>query len=149
MANDAVEGKRMVVLLGTANTLHGPYDLIVCLTQNSYARSANVINASTKCGDKKVNGDKDRTIELEGEIEINSDAGRMSEYDLDTIFENDSKVSWLFGPESPIAGEYYYEGIDAIISNLTISAPNEGNTTFSATLQLSGTPTKTIHAASS
>ncbi len=149
MANDAVEGKKMLLLLDSTNTPDAPYDMVVCLTSSSFTRAANVIDASTYCGTKKVNGTKDRTIEIDGEIEVNSEAGRISEFDLNTIFENDTKVRWLFGPQDPLPGEYYYEGSDAVISNVSLSGQTEGNATFSATLQLSGTPVGTIHSASS
>lgn len=142
MANDTLEGKRIVFLIDPANG--SSYDLVVCLTNNTYTRAANVIDASSKCGTKKLNGIKDRTIQIEGIVEINSAAGRISEADLNSYFENDTKIGWAMGPETAGTGEVTYSGIDAIISNLELSAPQDGAATFSATVQLSGVPTQTI-----
>ena len=136
-----VEGKLQVVLLDTANT-GASYDLVVCLTSNSFERSANVIDASSKCGTYKLNGVKERTIQLEGIIQKSPDAGTLTEGDLNDIFENDTKVAWLFGPENPGPDDIYYTGINAIISNITYTAPQDGAATFSATMQLNGVPVK-------
>lgn len=142
MANDTLEGKRIVFLIDPANG--SSYDLVVCLTNNTYTRAANVIDASSKCGTKKLNGTKDRTIQIEGIVEINSGAGRVSEADLNSYFENDTKIGWAMGPETAVSGEVTYSGTDAVISNLELSAPVDGAATFSATIQLSGVPTQTI-----
>jgi hypothetical protein len=141
MAITPIEGKRYVILIDTANT-GSSYDLVVCLTSNSFERSANVIDASSKCGTAKLNGVKERTIQLEGNVQKAPDAGQITEGDLNDIFENDTKVAWLFGPENPEAGEVYYTGVDAIVSNLTLTAPQDGALTFSGTMQLNGVPVK-------
>lgn len=142
MANNPIEGKRVVFGIDPANGT--AYDTVVCLTGNSYSRAANVIDASSKCGTKKLNGVKDRTIQIEGILDISPAAGTMSEETLNSLFENDTKFGWFFGPETATAGEITYTGTDAIISNLELSAPQDGATTFSATIQLSGVPTQTI-----
>lgn len=138
MAQRIVNGKDMIFMIDPANGSY--YDLVVCLTSNSYERSSAVIEASSKCGTRQLPGTKTRTIQIEGEVEFESGAGRMSEADLNTLFENDTPFGWLFGPETPIAGDVYYTGVDAILSNLTISAPTDGAATFSGTVQLNGVP---------
>ena len=55
MAQRTAEGKNLVLLIDTLNT-GASYDLVVCLTSNSFARTANVIDASSKCGTEKLNG---------------------------------------------------------------------------------------------
>lgn len=139
MAQTPVEGKNVLFLIDTANT-GASYDLVVCLTSNSYERTANVIDASSKCGTYKLNGLKDRTIQLEGIIMKAPDAGKLTEGELNNIFENDTQFAWLFGPENPGVDDIYYTGVDAIISNLTYAAPQDGAATFSATVQLNGVP---------
>lgn len=138
MAETPYEGKKYVFLIDPANGTN--YGLIVCLTDNSFNLTANVIDASSKCGTYKFNGVKDRTIEITGNMIMTPDSGHYSEADLHTLFENDTPFGWLFGPETPEAGDTYYTGVDAIISNLGISAPNEGAVTFTATVQLNGVP---------
>ncbi len=139
MAEIPVEAKLQVFLIDTANT-GASYDLVVCLTDNSFERAANVIDASSKCGTVKMNGVKERTIQLSGIIMKTPDAGHLTEGDLNNIFEADTKFAWLFGPEDPDADDRYYTGENAIISNLTYTAPKEGPATFSATVQLNGVP---------
>lgn len=128
-------------LIDTANT-GATYDLVVCLTAGSFERSANVIDASSKCGTAKLNGVKERTIQIEGNVQKAPDAGTITEGDLNDIFENDTEIAWLFGPEAPELGETYYTGVDAIISNIALNAPQDGPLTFSATVQLNGVPVK-------
>lgn len=139
MADTPYEGKKYVVLIDPANGNN--YGLLVCLTENSFNRTANTIDASSKCGTHKFNGVKDRTIDISGNMVMTPDSGHYSEYDLNTLFENDTPVGWLFGPETPEAGDKFYTGVDAILSSVSISAPNEGAVTFSATMQLNGVPT--------
>jgi predicted secreted protein len=143
MAQRTVEGKNLVLLIDTLNT-GDSYDLVVCLTSNSFTRTANVIDASSKCGTEKINGVKDRTIALEGTLQFDPSVGKISEGDLNDIFENNTKVAWLFGPENPVDGDQYYTGVNAILSDLTLDAPNDGAATFSATLQLNGVPVRSV-----
>ena len=142
MAQRLVEGKNIVFMIDPANG--EAYDLVVCLTNNSYERTSATIDASTKCGDRQLAGTKTRTIQIEGEIEVESASGRMSEAELNTLFENDTRFGWLFGPETPVTGDVFYTGIDALITSLTFGAPLEGSATFSGTIALSGTPTMHI-----
>ena len=118
------------------------YDAVVCLTSNSFERTANVIDASSKCGTYKLNGIKERTINIEGNVIFVPDSGNISEGELNDIFENDTPFAWLFGPETPEPGEQFYTGVDAILSSLTMTAPNDGALTFSGTVQLNGVPVR-------
>lgn len=140
MAERNIEGKNMVFLIDPANG--SDYDLVVCLTANSYERTANVIDANSKCGTSKLNGVKERTIQIEGNVMFDVATGRVSEADLNNLFENDTPFGWKFGPETPEAGDISYIGTGAIISSLSLSAPLDGVTTFSATIQVNGVPTQ-------
>lgn len=141
MANIPVEGKNIVFMLDSTN-VGTSYDLVVCLNENSFERTANVIDASSKCGTHKFNGTKDRTINISGNVVFTPDANCLSEAALNDLFENDTPFAWLFGPEDPGVGEDYYTGTGAIISSLSLSAPKDGAATFSATIQLNGVPTR-------
>lgn len=139
MAAIPVEGKNIVMMLDTTN-VGTTYDLIVCQTGGSFERTANVIDASSKCGTYKLNGIKDRTIQIDGIIMKSPDAGTLTEGDLNTIFENDTAVAWLWGVETGTAQDVWYTGTGAIISGVTYTAPQDGAATFSATFQLNGVP---------
>lgn len=141
MATNPVEAKDQVFLIDTGNT-GASYDLVVCLTDSSLERTANVIDASSKCGTVKMNGVKERTIQISGIIMKTLGANEITEGTLNDIFEADTKFAWLFGPEDPGDDDIYYTGINAILSNLTYTAPKEGPATFSGTVQLNGVPVK-------
>jgi hypothetical protein len=48
----------------------------------------------------------------------------------------------LWGAEDPGINDIYYTGVDAILSGVTYTAPQDGAATFSATFQLNGVPVK-------
>lgn len=116
------------------------YGLVVCLTNSSMALTANVIDASSKCGTFKFNGIKDRTIQIEGNVIFNPLTPAHSAAAIVAAFENDTPFGWLFGPEAPVPFDEFYTGVDAIFSDVTLTAPQEGAYTFSATVQLNGIP---------
>lgn len=133
-----VEGKRLLFLIDLANGV--AYDKVVCLTTASMTLAANVITSASRCGTVKYNGDKNRTIQLDGFIVFSPVAGTQSSADLITAFENNTRFGWLFGPDPQISDDEWYTGVDALISNVQIGAPNEGAATFSATVELTGVP---------
>lgn len=141
MAAIPVEGKNIVMLIDTTN-VGTDYDLIVCQTGGSFERTANVNDASSKCGTYKLNGVKDRTIQIDGIIMKTPDAGTLTEGDLNDIFEGDTPVAWLWGPQVGDGDDVWYTGVGAIISGVTYTAPQDGAATFSATFQLNGVPVK-------
>lgn len=138
MANTPVEGKRIIFMIDLNNG--EDYGPVVCLTSNSMALAANVIDASSKCGTYKFNGVKDRTIQIEGVVIFNPDVPGQSAGAIVSAFENDTPFGWLHGPETPLPFDEYYTGVDAVFSNVTLTAPQEGAYTFSATVQLNGIP---------
>jgi len=142
MANIPVNGKRWVFGIDLTNA-GTSYDTVVCLTSNTFERTASVIDASSKCGTFKLNGVKDRTITLDGNVIFNPDANNVSEGVLNDAFENDTPFAWFFGPETPTQGEDTYTGVDALISALTMTAGNDAALTFNGTVQLNGVPART------
>ncbi len=136
-----IEGKTIVMQIDITN-VGSSYDLIVCQTGGSFERTANIIDANSKCGPFKLNGLKDRTIQIEGLIMKDPDAGNLTEGDLNDIFEGDTKVAWMWGAVNPGPNDIYYTGSNAIISGVTYTAPQDGAATFSATFQLNGVPVR-------
>ena len=133
-----VEGKRIVFLIDLDNG--DDYELVVCLEAANMALAANVITSASRCGVTKYNGDKDRTVDINGFIVFSPAAPAHSAGDIVAAFENDTRFGWLFGPETPVTDDEYYTGVDAIFSNVQLGAPQEGAATFSATVQLGGAP---------
>lgn len=120
------------------------YSLVICLTSQSYNRAANVIDATSKCGTLQLNGTKTRSFDIEGQIMYNPEVGQVSEKELNDYFEADTKIGWKQSRAIPVDGDVIYSGVDAIISNLTATAPLDGVSTFSATLQINGVPIVTV-----
>jgi predicted secreted protein len=137
-----IEGKNLLFFIDPANGTN--YSLVVCLTNQSFNRAANVIDATSKCGTRKLNGTKDRTIDIEGQVMYDPDAGHVSEAALNNYFEADTSVGWKMSQATPEVDDVIYSGTDAVISNVVLAAPLDGVTTFTATLQLTGVPTQTI-----
>lgn len=139
MANTPINGKRWVFGIDLTN-VGTTYDTVVCLLDGSYERTANVIDANSKCGTAKLIGPKDRSITISGQVIFNPDANNVSEGVLNDAFENDTPFAWFFGPETPLPGEDTYKGVDALMSALTMTAPNDGALGFDGTIQLNGVP---------
>ena len=94
-----IEGKNLMFFIDPANGTN--YELAICLTSQSYTRAANVIDATSKCGTRKLNGTKDRTIALEGQVMYDPDSGRISEGALNSYFESDTPVGWKWAKAIP------------------------------------------------
>lgn len=138
MATEPIEGKKLVILVDFANGT--TYGELICLTEATMQLAANVITAASRCGTTKFNGDKDRTIDINGLWVFNPESPKQSAGAVVDAFENDTRVGWLFGPETPGSGDEWFTGVDAIFSNVTIGAPQEGAATFTATMQLGNAP---------
>jgi predicted secreted protein len=141
MTGRKIKGTDMLLFL---DPLGGTsYSEIVCLTNSSYARSLNVIDASSKCGDDFLPGDKTRTLSVEGQVVYGNAAGTLAETDLDDLFEDDTTVGWKLAKAAPVAGDVSYAGT-GFLTRLDASYPNKEASTFSAEMQIVGVPTKTI-----
>lgn len=139
---NVITGKEILVFLDPAGgTAFGK--LIVCLNSNSFNRSASVIDATSKCGTKKLNGEKERSLEIEGNIVYIPGTDAISEGDLNDLFEDDQEVGWKWARAIPEDGDDIYTGV-GIISKLTASAPKDGVATFSATIEINGVPTHDV-----
>lgn len=141
MAERQVTGKNVLLFLDPAGGTS--YKLIVCLTENSYERTKTVVEATTKCGTNTLPGTISRTVNFSGQVVVDPDTGRISEADLDDYFEDDTVVGWKMGPAVPVADDVTYSGV-GYISDLSATYGTNDAATFSASLKVNGTPTKTI-----
>jgi TP901-1 family phage major tail protein len=141
MAERKLAGKDMLFFIDPAGGTS--YSTVVCLTSQTYDRTKNTIDATTKCGPDTLNGTATRTISLEGVVLYGPDAGKVSEYALDNYWEDDTLVGWKLAEVSPEAGSIIYQGTGRL-SDLSTTYGQDGAATFSATLQVSGTPDKIL-----
>lgn len=118
------------------------YRPVACLTSNSLNETTNVITSNTKCfpnETKKSKGARDYNISAEGEyIDTTSVGGQttLASHDfLKTLADGADNVNWRMATGLEDTPFYYGE---AIITDLSMTAPTNDNTTFSATLDGSG-----------
>ncbi len=119
------------------------YDTVVCLTSQSLKRTTNTIDAASKCGPDKLAGTQDISIDFEGQNLYDAASGKVSESDLHDLWAGKTTIGWKYAPASPVTGDVSYAGT-GFISDLTANAADADPSTFTATIQVKGSITKTV-----
>jgi len=114
-----------------------PYDLIVCLTSNSIARTTAEITTSTKCGPSTAPGAQTNSITFEGVINVDPDSGNASAVDLINWWTNQTVIFFKMGVTDPSIGDFTYYG-SGFISALTETYGLDAAATFSGTISPDG-----------
>lgn len=145
MAENEINGRDILIQIDPAGGTS--YKTVVCLTSNTMTQSLSELDASSKCGDKFLPGQKfEATISGEGFV-VDPDTGTPTNQgftELYDLFENRVVVSVRFGVASPTTGEAVYTG-DAFIQQLEVVAPDDDLTTFSVTFRCTNPPfTQTV-----
>ena len=141
MAETKINGKERFLFLDlTGGT---DYDLVVCLTANSYNRASSTIDASSYCGPDTRQGAQTITIDFTGQVMYNPDAGHISEGELNDAWQADSTVGWKLARGIPEDGDSIYEGQGSILS-LNDSGDLNSMLSFTASIGVSGIPTRTV-----
>lgn len=143
MAERKIDGADVLLFIDPAGGT--AYDLIVCLTANSFNAALNEIDSKTKCGADKAPGTPSFEVSFEGQIIYSPDTDRVSTGSLYTLLTGKTTVGWKMGKATPVTGDIVYSGT-AFISKLDQTFPEEGRATFSGALGIYGTPTQTITA---
>ncbi len=116
---------------GSTNGLN--YRLIVCLTSNSFDRTSNQIDASSKCGPATIPGAQTISVPFEFQDILDTDNGEISEDVLHPLWQNRTIVGWKFGKITPGEGDVTYTGL-GYITQLNTTSPNDGIVTTSGIL---------------
>lgn len=118
------------------------YRPTACLTSNSLSETTTVRESNTKCdpGETiKSKGVRSYNISLEGEYidttSVGGDTAKASHDFLKTLADGVDNINWRMA--TGLADTPFYYG-NGILSDLSITAPANENTTFSATLDGSG-----------
>jgi hypothetical protein len=119
------------------------YDLVICLTSQSYSRTTDEIDAATKCGPDTQPGKQKQSISFDGQIMLSPNANRMSMSDLHDAWEDKTEFTWKYGVASPTTGDITYTGT-GFLSKLDETADIDNPSTFSATVGILGSVTKTV-----
>ncbi len=133
-----IEGKRYV--LGLDGNNGTDYDKVVCIKRVGYTASSNVTTSETRCGTKSFNGQKDRSIDCEGEVVFVPESGFSGIADVATFFEADTEIGYSIFAETPSAIDMAITGTGALISNFKLDFVQEGAATFTFTMTLSEAP---------
>ena len=140
MANNEINGRDVIVMIDPAGG--SSYVNVVCLTSNTITNTLTELDASSKCGNKFIQGQKfDSTITGEGFV-IDPDTGTPTDKgynDLYTLFKNRSIVGIKFGKAAPTTGDAVYTGT-AFITQLEQVAADDELVTFSITFKCAAPP---------
>jgi len=117
------------------------YKPVACLTSNSLSTALSVIESNTKCdpGNTVRNANEfSYDISADGELVDTTSAGgetTLASWDW-LLVKQMAKTDVVWKLDAGIADNDYYG--TAIISDLNLDQPSDGNSTFSATLSGSG-----------
>lgn len=145
MANNFVNGRDIVISIDPAGGTS--YKLVVCLTSNTMTSRLTELDASSKCGNQWVAGQKfDETITGEGFL-IDPDTGTPTNQgfpELYSLFTGRTQFTAKFGKASPTTGEATYSG-PAFLTNLEEVAADDQLVKFTFTMRAAQPPfTQTI-----
>ncbi len=121
MPETMINGRDIVVSIDIDN--NGSFKTVACLTENGLPTSRSPIDATSKCGDRMVAGDKvEQTVTGSG-IAINEQGtpSKESYAALYTLLVNKTIVNCIFGPASPTTGDTYYTG-NVVVSEINLTA---------------------------
>lgn len=118
------------------------YTLLVCLLSNALERTSAEIDASSKCGPATLPGTQTIKIPFELQNMLDTANGEISEYNLHSLWENRTVVTWKFGKLIPAAGDETYTG-SGYITQLNTTSAKDGVVTTSVVLSVTGNATQT------
>ena len=134
MAQRKVNGKDILLFIDPAGGTS--YKTLICLTDNSLARSTGIESANSKCGPDSGPGDKTQSISFSGQVVYEATTDLQSS-DLHALWSNSTDIGWKMGTATPATGDVVYSG-NGWISELTESAPVNGRATFTGTISVTG-----------
>lgn len=145
MSNNFVNGRDIVIAIDPAAGTS--YKLVVCLTSNTMTGQLSQLDATSKCGNQWVAGQKfEQTITGEGFL-IDPDTGSPTNQGFPELFKlytDRTQFTAKFGKASPTSGEATYSG-PAFITNLEETAADDALVKFTFTMRSATPPfTQTI-----
>ena len=143
MAEHKLSGKDILLFIDPLGGTE--YDTIVCLTNQTWQGSTNVIDATSKCGPDSLPGTQSNSISFEGQNLFDPVNG-YSGADLFVLWKNSTTIGWKIAPVSPTTGDETLEGT-GFISELSKNYNQTDPSTFSGTLSIYGSTTQTISGA--
>lgn len=140
MAERKVSGNDMLLFIDPAGGT--TYELVVCLTSNSFKIATAIIDAKSKCGPDTLPGTQTYEVGFEGQVIVDPGTLRAGLFSLLTLAKNKTTVGWKMSVATPATGDVVTSGT-AFIANVDTTYADEAPGTFSATFGIYGTPTIT------
>ena len=140
MANNEINGRDIIVMIDPAGG--STYVNVICLTSNTITNSLTELDATSKCGNKFIQGQKfDSSITGEGFV-IDPDTGTPTSKgynDLYKLFTQRATVGIKFGKATPTTGDAVYTGT-AFITSIEQVAGDDELAKFTITFKCSAPP---------
>lgn len=141
MAEHKLSGKEILLYLDPAGGTD--YSTVVCLTNQTWQGTSNVIDATSKCGPDTLPGTQTNSVTFEGQQLFHPASGTVSGASLFDLWKNSTTVGWKISPTTPIDGDEILSGT-GWISDLSKNYNQTDPSTFSGTLSIYGSTTQTI-----
>ena len=120
------------------NGTTGSYLNVVCETTSSMSGSASVTTEITKCSTLTSVATPTITFSVDGILETAPSAGNVSAEDMLGYFVNRTLLDIKYENPEGVGTDFYLQGA-AYITEFGMTAPAEGNVSFTASLQMTGT----------
>lgn len=137
-----IAGKDVLFFIDPTSSTPRVWSLVVCLTEQSMSIVNDKLDAATKCGPDTSVGKQTIDISIAGMQIFSAASGRSGINELLDLSLNGSTFAWKYGEAIPTDGSVLFDGT-GFLSNLELSSGLDENSTFSASLGVFGTPTKT------
>jgi len=144
LTGEIIGGDLFLRLSSDGGTTH---DIVGCIKGVELTFNAPTIDVSSQSSGgykkKKPGRGKEITGSANGLMRFSDVSGEINANDIFTLADDGTFVPFLFQPETPATGDVTYGGT-VLISNLSISAPNDAEATYSFNFESSGTVTVTV-----
>lgn len=109
--------------------------MVACLTDTSFNGNGDTIDASSKCGQAKLAGQSNDSVDFEGFFELTPTSAQVSYSALIEIYKAKTLRHWKI---STADGVDYYREFDGVLNPYTESLPYNDAASFTGTIDISG-----------
>lgn len=130
-----ITGNPINLYLDISTTTTPTWKMVACLTALTFNGAGNVIDAGSKCGQAKLAGENDDTVDFEGNFEMAPTADQVSFTDLMNVYQSKESRHWKM---STADGVQYYREFNGPLTSYTEDLPYNEVATFSGTIGING-----------
>ena len=143
MSEHKVSGKMYFLYIDPAGGTD--YGLVVCIENQAWQGTSNVIDATSKCGPDTAPGTQTNSVTFDGQQLFDPTAPKVSGASLFLLWQNQTTIGWKISPDPSalVDGDEILSGT-GWISDLSKTYNQDENTKFSGTLSIYGATIQTI-----